>query len=152
ETPPPASPVPQEPATSDTPPGVRGTWFARLAEVARWVQVQILVYLLAASATVFGVWKLFRKDGQGSSQNDGQGGASFGPENWEFWVGLAVAVVPALAVLVAVVLPEWLARRRRRKLADSSARGVGSGTGHFRLGPYGEEDQDEFRREDGAHA
>src|SRR5262249_18207354 len=92
------------------------------------------------AATVFGIWKLL-----------GQKDSGFGPGDWQFWVAVTVALVPALATLVYVV-PAWRARRCKRRLTDWSVKGDAGRPGHFRLGPYGEEDQGEFSRDDGAHA
>src|SRR5262245_37150690 len=120
-------------ASSSSPPrGLRGTLFDRWVEVSRWVQVRVLLYIVAATATVFGLWKLL-----------GQKSEGFGTGDWQFWTGLAVAAFPAVAVLVGYVIPEWRARRRRR-LADWSVTGDAGRPGHFRLGPYGEADRDAF--------
>jgi hypothetical protein len=129
------------PSSPRAPRGVLGTLFDRLVEVSHWVQVRLLFYVAAASATVLGLWKLL-----------GQKSDGFGPGDWQFWVGVAVAVLPAAAVLVGFVIPEWSARRRRRRLADWSVSGDAGRPGHFRLAPYSEQDRDTFTRADQAHA
>src|SRR4051794_13161892 len=134
-----SSPGP-EAGTPKPPPGARGTVFDRWVETSRWVQLRVLAYVAAAAATVFGIWKLL-----------GQKESGFGPGDWQFWVAVTVALVPALATL-AYVVPAWRARRRKRRLSDWSVKGDAGRPGHFRLGPYGEEDQGEFSRDDGAHA
>jgi Leucine-rich repeat (LRR) protein len=107
---------------------------------ARKFQVQLLAYLAAATATVYGLWKLL-----------GQKDTGFGTSDWQFWVALAIAVIPALATLVVFGLPRWSDWRRRRRLVDWSVGAHASGSAYFRLGPRGEEDSATFTRDDGAH-
>jgi hypothetical protein len=83
----PAAP-PNSPPPEPTPRGVRNTPFDRLVEVSRWVQLWVLLYIAAATATVFGLWRLL-----------GQKSDGFGPGDWQFRVGVAVAVLPVAAVL-----------------------------------------------------
>src|SRR4051812_49258708 len=125
-----SSPVPSPSPDVPDPPGVRGSVFDQWEKVARSVQVRVLLYLTAATATAYGLWRLL-----------GQKDETFGAGSWQFWVALGVAIIPALATLVGYAIPDWRARRRRRRLHDWSLSGDGGMSGHFRLAPYDEQDR-----------
>ncbi len=109
---------------------------------ARKYQVQFLSYIAAATATVYGLWKLL-----------GQKGDAFGPANWQFWVALIVAILPVVVIILVRTLPSWWESQRRQRLREWSAEGTSNQPGYFRLTPYEESEADLnlFKRDDNSH-
>jgi hypothetical protein len=64
---------------------------------------------------------------------------------------LAIAGGPLLFALLFITLPNWLARRRERRLIEQGISGTLEDPAYFRIRPYEAQDRERFWRPDGAH-
>lgn len=122
-----------------TPPPYNG-WpsFKTLFDASRWLHWQTLLYVVAATATVAGVWKLL-----------GQKDESFGPSDWQFWLAVVVAALPLVLAFFFNFIPARIKERREQaNLGESLGPAK---VDYFRLDPYGEVDKGRFSRADQAH-
>jgi hypothetical protein len=70
---------------------------------------------------------------------------------WNDLQVLAIAGIPLLLALLTITLPNWLARRRERRLIEQGISGTLQDPAYFRIRPYEAQDRERFWRPDGAH-
>jgi hypothetical protein len=106
----------------------------------RRLQLQTIVYMGSSVGITTLLWELLKQKDQ-----------SFTPENWQFWVAIAVGIMPLVLGFVFNYLPNRLEKKREEKLQDESVGPAKGGPDYFRLEPYEAKDNEIFMRIDKAH-